>query len=81
MKYDKDKLKHTITKEQIYELLVDLGGEPMWQGEDIVSKTICHGGSSWKLYYYSNTQLFHCYTDCADSFDVFDLILRIMRTQ
>ena len=49
----------------------------MLQNEVLVCKTICHGGDSHKLYYYDNTKLFKCYTDCLDSFDIFELIIKI----
>ena len=42
-----------------------------------MSKTICHGGDSHKLYYYSNTHLFRCYTNCSDTFDIFELIIKV----
>lgn len=77
-KYDKDKIKTELTDNQIFKLLEDLGGEPAWQGNDIISRTICHGGQSRKLYYYCNTHLFRCYTDCGDdAWDVFELIRKI----
>lgn len=31
---------------------------------------------SYKLYYYNNTKLFNCYTECKESFDIFDLVTR-----
>lgn len=76
---DKDKLKNEILSiQQIYELVADLGGEPHdIQNNMFVSKTICHnpvGHGSYKLYYYDNTHLFRCYTDCADSFDIYELV-------
>lgn len=75
--YDKDKIKNEISDDGIFEFLSDLGAEPQWQRGAIVNKTICHCGSSHKLYYYPNSHLFHCYTDCADSWDIFELVLKI----
>jgi hypothetical protein len=75
--YDKDFIKQNLSLEQIEALINELGGEPERHGEIIVSKTICHGGDSHKLYYYPNTTLFKCYTDCSDTFDVFELIRRV----
>lgn len=78
---DKDELKKSLTIEQIYELVVDLGGEPQpIKGNSFVSRTICHnpaGQGSYKLYYYDNgiEGIFHCYTECAEgSFDIFELV-------
>ena len=46
---------------------------------------ICHnppGEGSKKLYYYSNSNLFHCFTGCEEpSFDVFQLIIKIYDIQ
>lgn len=45
------------------------------QGHPIFNTVLCHGGDSDKLYYYPETQLFHCYT-CSSSYDVFELLHR-----
>lgn len=74
---DKDKIKQSLTIEQVEDLVAELGGEPMSQGDYLVCRTICHGGDSHKLYYYDNTKLFRCYTECDDSFDLFGLVLKI----
>ena len=77
--YDKNLIKESLTTDQIEDLLVEFGGEPFRKGEILISKTICHCGNSHKLYYYPNTNLFKCYTDCADStFDIFELTRKVM---
>ena len=76
--YDKDLIKNSLDISQIEELVAELGGEPQIQGGILVSKTICHGGNSRKLYYYTNSCLFHCFTDCAESFDIFELVRKVM---
>ena len=44
----------------------------------IVAQTVCHGGHSHKLYYYENTKLFRCYTQCNDGyFDLFQLLMKV----
>lgn len=76
--YNLDEIKESLTEEQIIDLLGELGGEPNSYRGAIVSKTICHGGDSHKLYYYDNTKLFHCYTGCENpSFDVFELVRKV----
>lgn len=82
--YDLAYLKKQITPENIYSLLEDLGAEPQYRKEIIVSKTLCHhplydlAQAGHKLYYYPNSSLFHCYSGCEiSSFDVFELILKI----
>ena len=83
MKYNKDeleKLKEGLTIEQVFELVAELGGEPQMKGDFFVSKTICHnptGFGSYKLYYYENTKLFKCYTDCSATFDIYELVQKV----
>ena len=78
--YNKDKIneiKNSLTIEQIYQLVLDLGGEPVLKNNYFISRTICHnpaGYGSYKLYYYDNTKLFKCYTDCGDYFDIYELV-------
>jgi hypothetical protein len=47
----------------------DNQGNPMFQ-------TVCHGGKKHKLYYYADTYSFRCYTDCQESFDVYELVIK-----
>lgn len=77
VRYDKQKVKESITPEDVFNLLTFFGGEPEENGNAIISKTICHGGDSRKLYYYTDTGLFHCYTHCNDTFDIFGLIQKV----
>ena len=76
--YDKDLIKSELTLEQIQDLLFEWDGEPELRNNIIVSKTICHCGQSHKLYYYPNTTLFKCYTDCSETFDIFQLTQKVM---
>ena len=80
-KYDKDEIKNNLTIEQVFDLVMELGGEPMMlDGNAFVSRTICHnvlGEGSRKLYYYNNTKLFQCYTDCGHSFDIYELVQKV----
>ena len=72
-----EKIKQGLSIEQVQDLLYSLGGNPIIKGEMIMAQTICHGGHSHKLYYYNNTKLFRCYTNCGDAFDIFDLVLKV----
>ena len=79
-KYDKDELKLNLSIEQVFDLVAELGGEPRMESGFFISKTICHnhtGEGSHKLYYYDNTKLFRCYTDCGTSFDIYELVEKI----
>ena len=75
-------LRQSLTIEDIVRLvtkglgsndcLYDSDGNPIFQ-------TICHneeGCGKYKLYYYASSQKFHCYTQCGDSFDVYELVQR-----
>lgn len=73
-----EEIKNRISTEQIFELLYSLGAEPIRKDGIIICKTICHGGDSHKLYYYENTKLFRCYTQCSDGyFDLFQLMIKL----
>lgn len=83
--YDKDKIRSRLEVENIFDLLVELGGEPEYTDFGLISSTICHnppGEGSRKLYYYENSTLFHCFTGCLEpSFDIFDLIIKTREIQ
>ena len=86
LSYDKTQVKEQITKDDIFNLLNEWGGEPEYTDFGIISTTICHnkpGEGSRKLYYYEGNKLFHCYTGgCQDSsFDIFDLTIKIADIQ
>lgn len=84
--YDKSFIKEHITLDDVFQLLVDFGGEPTYTSFGIISRTICHNhpndGGSRKLYYYSNSGLFHCFTGCAEpSFDIAQLVINVANIQ
>lgn len=72
-----ENIKNNLSIDQVKDLLYSLGGNPIVKDDMIMSQTICHGGHSHKLYYYNNTKLFRCYTNCGDAFDIFDLIIKV----
>ena len=77
-------LKNNLTIEQVMDLVAELGGGPRMQpgGTVFTSRTICHGGNSWKLYYYDNTKLFKCFTECSpEIFDIFELVRKVNSRQ
>ena len=81
--YNKKEVRGKLNIEQIYGLLEEWGGLPEYTDFGILSTTICHnppGEGSRKLYYYSNTDLFQCYTGCG-SFDIFELLVKVARIQ
>lgn len=48
-KYDKDTLKENLTIEEVFDLVSELGGEPIMGNGLFTARTICHGGDSHKL--------------------------------
>ena len=82
--YDKIEIKNSLTLDNIFELLNIWGGNPEYSEFGILSETICHnepGVGSKKLYYYSNSQLFKCYTGCDNTFDIFELVIKVANIQ
>lgn len=76
--YDKDGLKNSLSIDQVSEYVAELGGEPYERDGVLLCKTICHCGESHKLYYYPNTTLFKCYTNCGETFDIFELTRKVL---
>ncbi len=82
--FDKQEIKNSLSIKDIYELLEEWGGEPEYCPTGLISRTICHNPleseASRKLYYYENSQLFQCYSNCG-SFDIFELCIKVMDLQ
>lgn len=84
-----EKVKGELTPKQIFDFLEVVGGDPqMSQSRDgdviVISRTICHNPpheGSHKLYYYDNTKLFKCWTECDEYFDIFQLVMKIQKCE
>lgn len=84
MSFDKNEIKNSLTIEQVFDLVNELGGNAEMENDDcFIAQTICHnpiGQGSRKLYYYDNSKLFKCYTGCLnDTFDIFELVMKIKK--
>lgn len=84
--YNVQDIREMLSVEEVFEILEEFGGEPYYQGNNIISRTICHNDpasdASHKLYFYSANRLFHCYSGCTDpSFDIFELVIKISKIQ
>lgn len=82
--YDKSEIREQLSIENIFELLQEWGGDPEYTNFGILSATICHnmpGEGSKKLYFYTNSGLFQCYTGCQGYFDVFELVRKVASIQ
>ena len=83
--FDKTEIRNALSIDDIYSLLQEWGGDPIYTEFGLLSSTICHnkpGEGSKKLYWYENSKLFHCYTGCDNpSFDIFELTIKIFDIQ
>lgn len=73
-------VRQSLSIERIISILAQYNVQPVMQtGEVVIFPTCCHNavGGSPKLYYYANSGLFRCYTECNTSFDIFELIRKI----
>ena len=83
MNYDLDKVKTELDAEDIINILKHFYPFLEYQNTPfgLILPTICHNeymeDASMKLYYYENTKLFHCYTECQNSFDIYSLLDKI----
>lgn len=74
--------KEELTTRDIVKIVCEgLGsGKPIDNKDGtLIFQTVCHNAphsGKHKLYYYISTQLFHCYTECSDSFDIIELVTR-----
>lgn len=74
---DIKELKENLSDNDIFTLLDEMGAEPKHDNKgNIIAQTICHCGDSHKMYYYSESRTFHCYTHCG-SFDVLELVKNV----
>jgi len=75
-------LKNKIQDEDIKNILEEYGASVISENENvIIFPTICHNlnpaEASPKLYYYKNSKMFYCFTECSKSFDIIELIITI----
>lgn len=69
-------LKEKLSEDDIRTLLTDhMGAVISYEDDDMwISNTVCHHGSKQKLYYYKESQSFHCYTECGQ-LDVIGVVM------
>jgi hypothetical protein len=75
---DLKELEQSLDDERIIELVMELGSDEYKDTPNaIIFKTICHNidpaEASLKLYYYKNNKQFHCFTECSENFNIFEL--------
>lgn len=75
-----NELKNSLTKEDIIYFVEEcLGsdGHLVDNAGNLIFQTVCHnppGEGKYKLYYYAEAFVFHCYTECSCSFDIYELV-------
>lgn len=82
--FDKQEIRDQLSTSDIFDLLLEWGGNPQYTGFGIIAETIDHnppGVGSRKLYYYENSGLFKSYTAGDDSFDIFELCIKVYAIQ
>lgn len=73
-------LREQLTDEMIKNILSQFNVEPVREtANEIVFPTCCHNliGGSPKLFYYKESKLFHCFTECNSTFDIFTLLQKM----
>lgn len=78
MRIDLKQVEQSLTDEDIIRLVTYLGADRYEEKNDcIIFPTICHNENSdeanMKLYYYKRNHRFHCYTDCGENFNIYQL--------
>lgn len=91
MYLDKDAILNSLTKEDVIKIVTGLGSDYPKQDSSggLIFQSVCHGSTSWKLYYYHDPneekgykgRIFHCYSGCSDSFNIVELVIRANRVK
>lgn len=91
MYLNKDAILNSLTKEDVIKVVTSLGSAtPKTDSQgNLIFQTVCHGSTSWKLYYYHEPdiekdfkgQAFKCYTQCGDCFNIVELVIRANRVK
>ena len=82
---DYDEIKNNLSFEDIIKIINHFYPNINYdiRNETLILPTICHNidenEASKKLYYYNNTKLFFCYTHCNESFDIYELIKKMLK--
>lgn len=74
-----DELRQSLTEEQIQAIMIRLGADEIQDhGEYFTFRTICHNEhpyeAGFNLAYYKDSKLFHCFSECSQTFDIFELV-------
>ena len=75
----KQDILDNLEDDAVITILSDLGSSYYEREYGGVIKfiTVCHGGSHFNLKYYPETKLFHCYSECGITYNIFDLVMQV----
>lgn len=79
---DRNEILQKLNTEDIVNIMSELGSPVYGEGytssgeKYLMFQTICHGGDSHKLYFYTESKTFNCFTRCG-SLSLYDLISRV----
>ncbi len=77
---DFEELREKLTPDDILRILARYDVSPVREtSSSFVFPTCCHNldGGSNKLYYYFDSKIFKCYTECDSAFDIFELLMKM----
>lgn len=75
---DYQQIIEELQDDKVKELLEQLGAEVIDKPGYFMIQTLCHNAdcanASHKLYYYKNSHIFYCYTECGTAMSIFTLL-------
>ena len=75
---DLNSLNERITVEDVKVIMEMLGADYVNETDtEIKYRTICHGGTKHKLYFYKESMTFYCYSECGRIGSILDLAKKI----
>lgn len=78
---DAKQILQQITEEDVINILYKLGSDVSDRSNNeylVFNTSACHGGESYKLYYYKESKSFYCYSGCGAIRDIFDLVKQVL---
>lgn len=73
-----------LTNKQIISFMEYLGSDLSSKSNDkqlIFNTHLCHNGDSYKLFYYTESKTFHCYSSCGHIGSLIDLLIHINKCE
>ena len=75
---DLHSLNERLTVDDVKVIMEMLGADYIQETDvEIKYRTICHGGSKHKLYFYKESMSFYCYSECGRIGSIIDLVKKV----